>query len=103
MSKCLQQCDKSTPLQFVYFAPHWIKSPETHKKLKGFISAELIVENRKHVYKQGNDYRKIQRMKKATNDTQILILQNKSARATWPLTENMLEEIKEAMEDSEEK
>jgi phosphorylated CTD-interacting factor 1 len=87
----------SSALTFVVVTPHWPNRScwETMRRSKFCSRAEVILV-REHGFCEGAQHRKTSRYRRATSDTSVLFLQNKSAVKSNPVTDKKISLLRDA-------
>jgi hypothetical protein len=97
----LEQTQKSkTALMFVIFVPVW-KESKGYQSLTGstFLTEHVVMQSGHHWYAEGTQHRRKDTFRAASFDTSIFFYQNEAAKSKWPITEEILEQLKASFTD----
>lgn len=80
---------------FVIFVPVWKDSSgyQQLKKESAFLSKHLVLEQGKHFYTEGTQYRRKASYRVASFDTSIFFYQNAKAKDKWPVSDSILDNL----------
>jgi hypothetical protein len=101
MDEDLQQTQKSkTALMFVIFVPVW-KESKGYQSLTGskFLTEHVVMQSGRHWFAEGTQHRRKETFRVASFDTSIFFYQNEAAKSKWPITEEILEQLKASFTD----
>ena len=88
------------PLMFIVFVPAWQDSQGWQALSKASALSHHLLLSQKddpHYYCEGTQHRRFKgRYRIATFDTSVFFMQNAAAKDKWPITQEMLQELREA-------
>ena len=98
-------CNQDQPLMFVVFVPAWKESAAYQQLLTlSTLTRHLMLDQGKHYYAEGTQYRRKSSFRLASFDTSVLFYQNELAKNKWQIQEDdsLSREIVEAFSKSPE-
>lgn len=101
MDEDLQKTQKSsTALMFVIFVPVW-KESKGYQSLTGskFMTEHVVMQSGRHWFAEGTQHRRKETFRVASFDTSIFFYQNEAAKSKWPITEEILQQLKASFTD----
>jgi hypothetical protein len=101
MDEDLEQTQTSkTALMSVIFVPVW-KESKGYQSLAGskFLTEHLVMPSGRHWFAEGTQHRRKETFRAASFDTSIFFYQNEAAKSKWPMTKEILEQLKASFTD----